>query len=175
MAKTTRRQNAEHGFTASGDLATALQRVLVDLLDLAMQGKQAHWNVVGRNFRDMHRQLDEIIDAARGFSDTVAERMRAIHAVPDGRTATVAEASSLPGFPEGEVSTDDVVDLITERLEAAVQTMRDVHDGVDEEDPTSADILHAVIESLEQFAWMVSAEKRTPAKSTARAKAASKG
>ena len=52
--------------------------------------------------------------------------------------------------------------------------MRDVHDGVDEEDPTSADILHAVIESLEQFAWMVSAEKRTPAKSAARAKAASK-
>ncbi|MCK2036228.1 DNA starvation/stationary phase protection protein [Microbacterium sp. SSW1-49] len=162
-AKTTRRQNAEKGFTASASLAANLQSVLVDLLELALQGKQAHWNVVGRNFRDTHRQLDEIIDDARAFSDTVAERMRALHAVPDGRSDTIAQTTSLPEFPAGEVSTSDTVDLITERLEAAIATMRDVHDAVDEEDPTSADILHAVIERLEQFAWMVSAENRTPA------------
>ncbi|PRB15228.1 Dps family protein [Microbacterium sp. MYb62] len=161
--KTTRQQNAEKGFTASTTLANNLQRVLVDLLDLAIQGKQAHWNVVGRNFRDTHRQLDEIIDDARTFSDTIAERMRALHAVPDGRSATIAKTSSLPEFPAGEVSTTETIDLVTERLEAAVGTVRDVHDAVDEEDPTSADLLHAVIERLEQFAWMVSAENRSPA------------
>jgi starvation-inducible DNA-binding protein len=162
-AKTTRRQNAEKGFTASPDLAANLQSVLVDLLELATQGKQAHWNVVGRNFRDTHRQLDEIIDDARAFSDTVAERMRALHAVPDGRSVTVSATTSLPEFPTGEVSTSETIDLITVRLEAVVSTMRDVHDDVDEADPTSADILHAVIERLEQFAWMVSAENRSPA------------
>jgi starvation-inducible DNA-binding protein len=162
-AKTTRRQNAEKGFTASPTLAANLQKVLVDLLELALQGKQAHWNVVGRNFRDTHRQLDEIIDETRAFSDTVAERMRALHAVPDGRSATIAESTSLPNFPSGEVSTSETIDLVTERLEDVVATMRDVHDEVDEEDPTSADILHAVIERLEQFAWMVSAENRSPA------------
>lgn len=162
-AKTTRRQNAEKGFTASPTLAANMQAVLVDLLELALQGKQAHWNVVGRNFRDTHRQLDEIIEDARTFSDTVAERMRALHAVPDGRSATIAETTSLPAFPAGEVSTSETIDLVTVRLEAVVSTMRDVHDEVDEEDPTSADILHAVIERLEQFAWMVSAENRSPA------------
>ena|SRR5690606_33013249 len=163
-AKTTRQQNAEQGFTASPELTRHLQAVLVDLFELSLQGKQAHSNVVGRNFRDMHRQLDEIIAAAREFSDTVAERMRALHAVPDGRSATIAAATTLPEFPTGEVSTTDTVDLITERLEATVATMRRVHDDVDEEDPTSADVLHAVIEKLEQFAWMVSAENRSPAK-----------
>lgn len=162
-SETTRRQNAEHGFTASESLAENLQKVLVDLLELALQGKQAHWNVVGRNFRDTHRQLDEIIDEARAFSDTVAERMRALHAVPDGRSATISATTSLPQFPAGEVSTAETIDLVTERLDATVATMRGVHDDVDEEDPTSADILHAVIERLEQFAWMVSAENRTPA------------
>jgi starvation-inducible DNA-binding protein len=39
-----------------------------------------------------------------------------------------------------------------------------VHDDVDEADPTSADILHSVIETLEQFAWMVSAENVKPRK-----------
>jgi starvation-inducible DNA-binding protein len=161
--KPTNQQNAESGFTASAKLGESLQSVLVDLLELASQGKQAHWNVVGRNFRDTHRQLDEIIDDARVFSDTVAERMRALHIVPDGRTSTVAASTSLPEFPTGEVSTVETVDLVTARLEVVVQTLRDVHDDVDDEDPTSADVLHAIIERLEQFAWMVSAENRTPA------------
>lgn len=160
-AKPTRRQNAEKGFVASKQLDENLQEVLVDLIELSVQGKQAHWNVVGRNFRDTHRQLDEIIEAAREFSDTVAERMRALHAVPDGRTDIVAETTTLPEYPQGEVDTSETIDLITVRLEATVATIRRVHDAVDDEDPTSADILHAVLEKLEQFAWMVSAENRT--------------
>ncbi|PJJ61667.1 Dps family protein [Compostimonas suwonensis] len=160
-AKTTRRQNAERGFTASKKLTDHLQSVLVDLVELHLQGKQAHWNVVGKNFRDLHLQLDEIIDDAREFSDVVAERLRALHAVPDGRSDTVAATTTLPEYPAGEVDTAETVDLVTARLEAVVGTMRDVHDEVDEEDPTSADILHAIIEKLEQHAWMVSAENRT--------------
>jgi len=163
-AKTTRRQNAEHGFTASKQLTDNLQKVLVDLIELHLQGKQAHWNVVGKNFRDLHLQLDEIIDAAREFSDEVAERMRGLHGMPDGRSDTVAATTTLPAYPNGEISTSDTVDLITNRLEAAVGTMRDVHDDVDDEDPTSADLLHAMIMKLEQYAWMVSAENRSPAK-----------
>ncbi|UOQ59781.1 DNA starvation/stationary phase protection protein [Leucobacter rhizosphaerae] len=162
-ARTTRRQNAEGGFTASKQLVEHLQAVLVDLIELAGQGKQAHWNVVGRNFRDTHRVLDEIIEAARGFSDVIAERMRALHGIPDGRSSTVSSTTSLPQFPNGEVDTTETVDLVTARLESAVGTIRDVHDDVDDEDPTSADILHQIIESLEQFAWMVSAENRSPA------------
>ncbi len=100
--KTTRQQNAEKGFTASPALASNLQLVLVDLLELAIQGKQAHWNVVGRNFRDTHRQLDEIIDDARAFSDTIAERMRALHAVPDGRSAPSPKPRLCPRSPAGE-------------------------------------------------------------------------
>ncbi|MGL3150125.1 Dps family protein [Microbacterium sp. A82] len=162
-SKRTKRQNAEKGFVASKELSAHLQAVLVDLIELSSQGKQAHWNVVGRNFRDTHRQLDEIIEAARMFSDTVAERMRAMHAVPDGRSDVVASTTTLPEYPQGEVDTAETVDLITVRLEATVGTMREVHDAVDSEDPTSADILHAIIEKLEQFAWMVSAENRKPA------------
>jgi len=161
-AARTPEQNAERGFTASESLAENLQKVLVDLIELSLQGKQAHWNVVGRNFRDTHLQLDEIIEAARSFGDTVAERMRALHALPDGRSDEVSRTTTLPEFPQGEIATDEVVDLMTERLDAVAQTCRDVHDDVDEEDPTSADILHAILERVEQLSWMVSAENRTP-------------
>ncbi|MDQ1124768.1 Dps family protein [Microbacterium trichothecenolyticum] len=164
-AETTDEQNAEKGFQASEKLTDSLQAVLVDLIELSIQGKQAHWNVVGKNFRDTHLQLDEIIEAAREFGDEIAERMRALHALPDGRSDTVAETTTLPEFPQGEVDTAEVIDLITERLDATVGTVRDVHDDVDDEDPTSADILHGVLERLEQLSWMVSAENRVARKS----------
>jgi starvation-inducible DNA-binding protein len=148
------------GFQASPELSAALQRVLVDLIELHLQGKQAHWNVVGTNFRDLHLQLDEIVDFAREASDTIAERMRALDAVPDGRSDTVAASTSLPEFPAYEQSTGDVVDLITGRIYAVVDTLRTVHDAVDAEDPSTADVLHQLIDGLEKLAWLLKSENR---------------
>ena len=147
---------------ASPTLTNNLQAVLADLIELHIQGKQAHWNIVGTNFRDLHLQLDEIVDAARQFADDTAERMRALHALPDGRSSTVAESTSLAQFPEGLISTKDTIERIVAALEAAVGTMRKVHDEVDEEDPTTADLLHEFIAKLEQYAWMVNAENMKP-------------
>ena len=155
-----RDENDVRNFTASPSLAEDLQRVLADLIELHLQGKQAHWNVVGTNFRDLHLQLDELVDFARGGSDTIAERMRALDAVPDGRSDTVAASTSLPRFPADELDTAEVVDLITARTYAAVETLRTVHDAVDAEDPSTADILHDQIDGLEKLAWLIKSENR---------------
>lgn len=158
---TKRRDEADvTGFRASAGLAENLQRVLVDLIELHLQGKQAHWNVVGTNFRDLHLQLDELVDFARAGSDTIAERLRALDGVPDGRSDTVAASTSLPRFPAYEVSTAETVDLVTTRVYAAVDTMRAVHDDVDAEDATTADMLHQLIDGLEKLAWLIKSENR---------------
>jgi starvation-inducible DNA-binding protein len=155
-----RDENEVHSFTGSSSLAENLQRVLVDLIELHLQGKQAHWNVVGTNFRDLHLQLDELVDFAREGSDTIAERMRALDAVPDGRSDTVTATTNLPHFPAHERNTGEVVDLITTRAYAAVDTLRTVHDAVDAEDPSTADILHELIDGLEKLAWLIKSENR---------------
>ncbi len=155
-------------FQASERLAGHLQQLSVDLIELHLQGKQAHWNVVGMNFRDLHLQLDEVVDAAREFSDTVAERMRAIYVTPNGTSQAVAEQTSLAPFPAGEIDTHQAVDLITAAVYAVVATARRIHDEVDEEDPTTADILHQIIERLEQLAWMIDSENRVAGRSLPR-------
>ncbi|MGJ6123759.1 DNA starvation/stationary phase protection protein [Mycolicibacterium sp. Y3] len=161
MTTSTRRTETDvKGFQASAALSAHLQQVLVDMIELHLQGKQAHWNVVGTNFRDLHLQLDELVDFARAGSDTVAERLRALDAVADGRSDTVAATTTLPEFPPYERGTAEVVDLITTRIYAAVQTLRDVHDAVDDEDPTTADILHQLIDGLEKLAWLIKSENR---------------
>ena len=144
--------------TASEKLRANLQRVLISLVDLHVQGKQAHWNVTGRGFRNLHLQLDELVDAAREQSDVIAERMRALQVVPDGRAETVAATTDLTPYPAGLVSVGDTVDAIVERVAQAVAVAREVHDDVDAEDPTTADLLHEIIAELEKQAWMISSE-----------------
>src|SRR5699024_7553361 len=112
-AKRTKRENAESGFLAPAGLAKNLQAVLVDLTGLHLVGKQAHWNIVGPNFRDLHLNLDEVVDIARAAADDIAERMRALHATPDARPAVVAEQASLPEFPQGEGPTDVGMYMVT--------------------------------------------------------------
>ena len=155
-----RDEHSVRNFTASPSLAENLQRVLVDLIELHLQGKQAHWNVIGTNFRDLHLQLDELVDFAREGSDTIAERMRALDAAPDGRSDTVAVTTTLPPFPADERNTAEVVDMITTRTYATVDTLRAVHDAVDAEDPSTADILHEQIDGLEKLAWLIKSENR---------------
>jgi starvation-inducible DNA-binding protein len=150
--------NEVHTFCAPDSLVQNLQKALVDLIELHLQGKQAHWNLVGTNFRDLHLQLDDIVDIAREAADTIAERMRALDGVPDGRTDTVAATTSVPAAPAGLVGTTDIVDIVTDRIYATVDTVRAVHDEVDAADPSSADLLHAIITDLEKQAWMLKSE-----------------
>ena len=161
MTQTMNPKHTAHpAFQASQQLGDHLQQVLVDLTDLHIQGKQLHWNVVGKNFRDTHLVLDEVVDAAREFTDQVAERMRAIYVTPDARVKTVAAQTSLPEIPSDEIDTADTVDAIVASLYAVSGTVRRVHPDVDGEDPTSADILNGILERIEQLAWLIDSENR---------------
>jgi len=161
MAISQRRSDGEvREFDAPPSLPQNLQKVLIDLIELHLQGKQAHWNLVGTNFRDLHLQLDEIVDIAREASDTIAERMRALNAIPDGRSDTVTASTTLPAISPVELSTTETVDLVTTRIYATVETIRTVHDDVDAVAPSTSDLLHVIIDSLEKQAWMLKSENR---------------
>jgi starvation-inducible DNA-binding protein len=148
-------------FHAPAGFFEDLQKVLVDLIELHLQGKQAHWNLVGTNFRDLHLQLDSIVDTAREASDTIAERMRALDAVPDGRSDTVVATTTVPDLPPGLLGVTETVETITNRVYAVVSTIRTVHDAVDAVDPSTADLLHGIIDALEKQAWLLKSENGT--------------
>jgi starvation-inducible DNA-binding protein len=160
MMTVTHRAIRTDEFVASPSLATDLQAVLVDLLELQNQAKQAHWTLVGPLFKSTHLELDEVVDVVRDYADSVAERLRALEAVPDRRTGTVVKTTTLAEFPEGEVSVERAVAVISERILGVVNLIRAVHDEVDAQDPTSADILHGILEGLEKQRWMFTAQLR---------------
>ena len=139
-------------------VAGELQSTLVELIDLALQGKQAHWNLVGPNFRPLHLQLDEMVDEYRAWSDLVAERMVAIGLPADGRAQTIASAEAVQPFPAGEVSDRDVLKMFVDRLSTVGDRVRDRVNTLGEPDPTSQDILIQVVHGLDKQLWMIRAQ-----------------
>lgn len=136
----------------------ALQETLTDLLGLSLTGKQAHWNIVGPRFRSVHLQLDEVVNAARGFADTVAERAAALGVPPDGRPETVASDFALPSPKEGRLRDSDVVQLMVESLEKAIGRLRERIDATEKSDLVTQDLLIGITAELEKQRWMFDAE-----------------
>lgn len=137
---------------------TALQATLVELVELALQGKQAHWNVTGPNFRSVHLELDEIVDAARLAADRVAERIVTVGLAPDGRSATVVAAQPFVAFPAGPAGTAQVVERIGAVIDELAGRLRERIARLSEIDPVSQGILIDVDEALEKQAWMLRAQ-----------------
>ncbi|RRO15091.1 DNA starvation/stationary phase protection protein [Saccharopolyspora rhizosphaerae] len=135
-----------------------LQDTLLDLIDLHLVAKQAHWNVVGKFFRDVHLQLDELVSAARGFADDVAERAVTIGVSPDGRAATVAKGSGVPEFPADWSTDREVIEAIVEALGEVVTRLRKRIDETDKTDLITQDLLISVASELEKSHWMWQAQ-----------------
>jgi starvation-inducible DNA-binding protein len=136
-----------------------LQATLVELLDLTLIAKQAHWNVVGQNFRSVHLELDEIVDTSRLAADQVAERIATIGAVPDGRATTVAKESELPTFPDGRIATTDVIERVATTIDTMAGRLRQRIERLAEPDAISQDIIIGVGDQLEKHAWMLRAQQ----------------
>ncbi|OLT33311.1 DNA starvation/stationary phase protection protein [Actinomadura sp. CNU-125] len=144
--------------TAQKVAGNALQGALVDLIDLALVAKQAHWNLTGRNFKVVHEHLDEVVDLARQSQDDVAERAVAIGVNPDGRARTVADRTELPQLEAGYLADDKVVSAVTDVLAQIIGRFRKRITDTDEPDPVTQDLLIGITHGLEKQHWMFQAQ-----------------
>ncbi|WP_149497171.1 DNA starvation/stationary phase protection protein Dps [Roseiconus lacunae] len=136
-----------------------LQQNLVDLIDLALLLKQAHWNVVGKNFRSIHLQLDEIIESVRTASDEVAERIAALGIPADGRAATVAKNTDLKEYPSDFQDVQATATHVADSLKTVIDGLRKSIEQVGDLDPVSEDLLIGISAPLEKHLWMVQAQE----------------
>ncbi len=140
-----------------GKVVAELQAILVDLIALSLQTKQAHWNVRGPLFKPLHELYDEMTDQVRLWYDDVAERQRALGGASDGRPSTVARGSRLDDLPAGEVSDQDSAARVLRLVESVVGRIRGGIDEMGAKDPVTQDMLIGIVEGLEKQAWMLRA------------------
>ena len=140
---------------AQAPLRHSLQKVLWNTIELANQGKQAHWNVRGPLFKSVHEQLDEIVSTARELSDEIAERIVTLGPAVDGRTSQVALQATLPPLPDGTLADSQAVRLIAAAVAETVRSIREELIAVGELDPVSQDLLIEACGELEKHLWML--------------------
>ena len=138
-----------------GDVGNTLQAMLVELIDLALFGKQLHWNVTGPLFRPLHEQLDELVDSWRELSDVVAERAVALGYAPDGQAGAVAANTELKPIARGALEDHVVIRELSERMNDVADRARERMDRLGEIDAASQDVIIEVVRALEQQLWMV--------------------
>lgn len=140
------------------DVGAQLQATLVELVDLSLVGKQLHWSVTGPLFRNLHLQLDEMIDSWRELADAVAERAVIVGVWPDGQASAVVGEGALPALDRGPIHDHAVVSDLTRRLAEICERVRGRMDRLGELDGASQDVLTEVLRALEENLWMVRAQ-----------------
>lgn len=138
--------------------AQHLQEVLSDLIDLTLQTKQAHWNVVGRGFRALHLQLDDVVAHTRTYADTVAERIVTLGQPAQGSLVQSQMHSKLDPLPTGFIPDQEAVKLFVERLDVVCGRIRQHLGPVGERDPVSGELLVSILGTLEEQMWMFHAQ-----------------
>lgn len=138
-------------------VADALQSTMLDLIDLHLVGKQAHWTVVGDSFQPVHERLDLLIDQWRLWSDSVAERIVILGALPSGRAHDIVNMGKDGEFPVDWLDGSDAMRLLADRVEATARRARDHQGAIADLDVISDGLMQQIIEGLEEQLWMLRA------------------
>lgn len=140
-------------------LVELLNARLADGFDLYSQLKQAHWNVKGSDFIQLHELYDEIAESVLAFVDEIAERATALGGLALGTARMAAEASSLEEYPLDAVSGEETVAVIADRLAAYGASVRAAIDTTGDElgDLDTADLFTEVSRTIDKHLWFVEA------------------
>ncbi len=141
---------------ANKNQAESLQGILYDLIDLALQTKQAHWNVVGPRFPVLHEMLDTMTAGFHLNADRVAERINALGLWPSGQAGAVSSKSALSPLPEGPQAGEAVVEGLSARISAVADSTRKRAAKID--DVVTEGILLDIVEEMEKQRWMLNVQ-----------------
>jgi starvation-inducible DNA-binding protein len=135
-----------------------LNQTLAATLDLKTQVKQAHWNVKGSDFYQLHEMFDEIAGEMEEYIDLVAERVTALGGYACG-TARMAVANSiLPEYPDNISAGMEHVAALADRFALYAKHLREAIAKTDHlEDADTADLYTEVSRTIDKRLWFLEA------------------
>jgi starvation-inducible DNA-binding protein len=135
-----------------------LNQQLADAFDLHSQVKQAHWNVKGSDFWQLHKLFDELAEQAEEWVDEFAERVTALGGYAAGTVRMAAASSTLPEFPVDITKGMDYVRAVAARLAAFTNSARAAIDQTDKlGDADTADLLTEISRDADKYLYFLEA------------------
>lgn len=139
-------------------LIALLNAQLADTINLALQAKQAHWNVKGPNFIALHELFDKVVDVADDGVDEIAERVTALGGVAAGTIGSIAAATKLPEYPLTHTTgKQHLLQLISAVAAVGKSTRAAIATSADLGDADTSDLFTGLSRELDKYLWFLEA------------------
>jgi starvation-inducible DNA-binding protein len=145
---------------ARASLVTLLNQQLANVADLYSQTKQAHWNVRGAEFYQLHKLFDDLAEPLEEHIDIVAERAVTLGGLALGTVRSAAAASELDEFPL-QPGGMDYAKALAQRFAKAANAVREAMNVSDElGDLDTTDLLTDLSRDLDKSVYFLEAHFR---------------
>ena len=133
-----------------------LQSGLVQLLDLSLQAKQAHWNLKGLCFIALHELFDKVNEELLALADLTAERIAALGGVPDGTIGMIQKESKMKTYPINIFREQEHLEVFSENLSIACAMSRSSIDATaSHNDLGTSDLFTEASRKLDHLLWLI--------------------
>ncbi|MFA9479761.1 DNA starvation/stationary phase protection protein Dps [Phycisphaerales bacterium AB-hyl4] len=139
-------------------LIALLNQHLADTFDLYGHAKQAHWNVKGPQFHQLHELFDDLAEQLQEYVDLIAERATAMGGTALGTVRMAAGASRLAEYPLDPGGSMQHVEALADRFAALAATTRSaIKDAEELGDADTEDLFTEVSRGLDKSLWFLEA------------------
>lgn len=140
------------------ELIGLLNENLASVADLKTQVKQAHWNVKGKDFYQLHLLFDEMATELEEFTDLIAERAVILGGTAMGTARMAASNSKLSEYPADIASGKDHIKALIDRYAVMAQQVRESIDRAEaQDDADTADLFTEVSRGVDKRLWFLEA------------------
>lgn len=139
-----------------------LQQLTVDLLAVVNMYKEAHWDISGPLYLQLHEYYDEQADFYREQADTFAERVLHLGSSVDGRYSTIARTTKIPEMPEGYLSDDESLKLLLDRVTVLQKEIYQFLRDTEASDPPTSNKLQDLAYSVDKNLWQLRIHLQKP-------------
>ncbi len=131
---------------------------LANTSDLYSQTKQAHWNVKGMQFEQLHVLFDKMADNIQPYIDMIAERATALGGTALGTVRMAANTSELPEFPADVFDGETMLKVVVERWAQYANSIRAAATQADKAgDLETSDLFIEVGRVADKMLWFAEA------------------
>ncbi|ULC58226.1 DNA starvation/stationary phase protection protein [Flaviramulus sp. BrNp1-15] len=116
-----------------------------------------HWNILGKNFFDLHVKFEELYNDARVKIDEIAERILTLRYHPMSKFSDYLKVSSISEAEPLKSDTEMVNEIIKDHKLILKQMSKVVEKAERINDEGTIDLIGAYIRELEKSSWMLSA------------------
>jgi len=124
--------------------------------------RSRHWNIIGKNFFDLHEQFEAMYNDAKVKIDEIAERILTLRFHPMSKLEDYLKTSAILEDAPLKDDQDMVLDTLKDHKLLLAQMSKVIDKAGAISDEGTIDLIGAYIRELEKTSWMLNAwSKRT--------------